>query len=252
MRPILFTIGSLPIYGYGFMLALAFLVGIYLASREAKRKGLDGGKIIDFCLYAILAGVLGSRLFYVALNFEFYRDDPLRILMIQEGGLAMQGGIIAGIVVGIWFALHHRLGVGKLADTLAPSLAIGTAIARWGCFLNGCCYGQPSSLPWAVNFFDVPRHPTQIYESLLDLVMFLIIWKLRKHPRFDGYLFLIYVILYAIIRFTVEFLRVSPFILPHITVFQLVSLLMFSGAIVVYVVANRKQRNLPNHDMEVK
>ncbi len=233
MKPVLFHIGSIPIFGYGVMLSIAFGVGVILALKEARRKGLKEEDVFDVSLYCLLAGIVGSRLFYILINLDYYMKFPGKILAFREGGLAFQGGLIATIIVVFFIVKRRGISLGKLADALTPSLALGMAIGRIGCFLNGCCYGVICHMPWGVNFFDVPRHPTQIYESFLDVVMFLILWKKRKKIIYNGYLFTLYLIIYAFIRFIVEFWRDSIRILGPLSVFQLVSIFLGISGIIL-------------------
>lgn len=244
MRPILFQIGSIPIYSYGFMLSVAILVGVVLAAREAKRRHWDVERLMDFYLFAIVVGLLTSRLLYVALDWQFYRAHPIHMLYLWEGGLSLHGAILGGALVAVWHSWRWRWSFWELADISAPSLALGTAIARVGCFMRGCCYGIPTDLPWGINTVLASglRHPTQIYESLLVLGMFFLLWALRRRVRVPGGLFLLYVIMYSSIRFVVEFWRASVHIAGWLTVAQLASILLVCFALLVYIWRARSYR----------
>ncbi|HEA46887.1 MAG TPA: prolipoprotein diacylglyceryl transferase [bacterium] len=218
MYPVLFKIGHIAIHSYGVLIATAFLVGLWIANNEAKRKGIDSKLVSDFAIYAIIFGMLGARLGYVFFfDFAYFISRPLQILAIWQGGLVLYGGIVGGLLAGIWFIKRRRLNFWKFADTFAPALILGQAIGRIGCFLSGDGYGLPTGLPWGVRFPEgslaslrfgqVAVHPTQIYESLLNLVIFAFLWRMRKRKTFDGFLFLLYLILYSTIRFFIEFLR---------------------------------------------
>lgn len=218
MYPILFKIGPIPIHSYGLTIAIAFVVGLWIAQKEAKRKGIDTKLISDFAIYAIIFGILGARLAYTLFfDFKYYLNHPLQILAVWQGGLVLYGGILGGLGAGIWFVKRHRLSFLKFADTLTPSLILGQAIGRIGCFLNGDAYGIPTKLPLGITFPEgslpdlrfgqVATHPTQIYELILNLVIFLILWKMREKKAFNGFLFLSYLILYSFIRFFMEFVR---------------------------------------------
>jgi phosphatidylglycerol:prolipoprotein diacylglycerol transferase len=200
------------------MIAAAFLLALWVAVKEAKRKGIDPNLVSDFGIYGLIFGILGARLAYILFfDFKYYLNHPLQILAIWQGGLVLYGGIMGGILAGIWFIKRHKLKFWKFADTLTPSLILGQAIGRIGCFLSGDSYGLPTNLPWGVRFpkgslsnlrfGQVAIHPTQIYELVLNLAIFLILWKIRKRKTFDGFLFLLYLILYSIIRFFIEFFR---------------------------------------------
>ncbi len=198
------------------MIAFAFIVGILIASKEAERKGIGKEMVFDFLPWAILGGILGARLYYVLFyDLKFYLQQPLRILFFWEGGLAFHGGFLLSLLIGIHFTRSRRISLWTFADTATPSIILGQAIGRLGCFLNGCCYGVETRLPWGVNFTHpdsiapsgIIRHPTQLYQLLLNLAVFSTIWKLRRRERYGGFLFLIYLILYSISRSLVESFR---------------------------------------------
>ncbi|MDP2857553.1 MAG: prolipoprotein diacylglyceryl transferase [Bacillota bacterium] len=209
MRPELVKIGPLTVYSYGFMLGLAFLAGSLLAAREADRKGLDRERFFDFLLLTLVVAVIVSRLFHVAFRLSEYMAAPATILNIRDGGLAIHGGLLGGVLTALWFARRQKTSFWRLADTLSPSLTIGISIARWGCLLAGCCYGVLCTLPWAVQTRFAPgwRHPTQIYESVLDLAIFGFLWWYRTRRKHDGQVFLAFLGLYSVVRFGVEFYR---------------------------------------------
>lgn len=218
MHPVLIEIGAFTIRWYGVMIATAVLVGLWLAGREGVRKGFERQKIHDFFLFLIIAGLIGARIYFVLFSgLSYFLAEPLRLLAFWEGGLAIHGAIIAGIVAAIWYTWRKRIPFWKWTDTFAPSLILGQAIGRIGCFLNGDAHGYPTTLPWGLvygpdspagqMFPGQPLHPTQLYELGFNLGIFLVLWKLRKKNFFDGFLFLLYVILYSSIRIFVEHFR---------------------------------------------
>lgn len=218
MDPVLIQIGPLAIRWYGLMIALGCFLGLWLAGKEAKRKGVGREKVQEFFLYAIIAAVLGARLYYLAFTgASQFRDNPLSIVAIWQGGLAIHGGILGGFLVALIYTRKENIPFWKFADTLAPSLILGQAIGRIGCFFNGDAHGYPTSLPWGLvyspespagqMFPGQPLHPTQLYEMIFNFVIFGILWKVRKKVRVDGHLFLLYVMLYSLIRIFVEHFR---------------------------------------------
>ncbi len=211
MFPELFHIGSFTVRSYGACIAVAFLVGVSLAVKEATRKGMRPTIALDFGLYALLAGIVGGRIYFVAVSgWSQFRDAPLEMLRIWSGGLGIFGGLTAGVLVGVWYSRRQGIGFWRFADVFSPSLMLGIAIGRVGCFLNGCCHGVPASNRLAVVFRSidsVARHPAQLYESALVLVAFVVLWGMRKRTSFDGFLFLLAFLLYSVIRFGVQFLR---------------------------------------------
>jgi len=170
---------------------------------------------IDFVLIILLSGVVGARLVYVLLHLSEYGTAPITLLYVWQGGLAFHGGVAGGVIGGYIFARVRKISFPLLADLSAPALALGTAFTRIGCFLNGCCYGTVCHLPWAVVFpptteagaGGMPRHPTQLYAAAANAVIFAILVKLAPRTRVRGNLFLLYLVLYSIYRFLVEFLR---------------------------------------------
>jgi phosphatidylglycerol:prolipoprotein diacylglycerol transferase len=218
MNPVLLAIGPLTIRWYGVMIATAFMLGIWLAGKEAERKGLDKKIIQDFSLYAVIGAIIGARVYYVAFgDWSLFLKNPLSLFAIWQGGLAIHGGILGGLLVGLFYTRKHKISFLKLADTFAPSLILGQAIGRIGCFFNGDAHGYPTDLPWGIvyapqtpagqMFPGQALHPTQLYELILNLIIFGILWKVRKKIKIEGYLFLLYVMLYSIIRIFVEHFR---------------------------------------------
>lgn len=233
--PVLIRIGPISIYSWGVMVALGFLVGILISGRETKRKGLPSQLIYDLALYLLVGGLVVGRLVFVLFNLSYYLENPLQILMFQNGGLAIHGSLLGGLLAGYWFAKKRKLSLGKLADIVAPGLILGQAIGRIGCFLNGDSYGKITTLPWAVKFQDLEglRHPAQLYEASLNLLVFGIIWSLRKKEKFDGYFLLLYLILYSAVRFVVEIFRESQILIKPFTVAQAASLVLITVSLLL-------------------
>lgn len=235
MYPELFRIGPVVVYSYGFALAAAFLAAFFLARAEARRKGMETEVVYDLVLAAAVGGILGSRLIYVLANWPEFALNPLHALAIWEGGLVFYGGLVGGALTCWLVILRKKLSFFKVADMVAPSLAMGAAVGRVGCFLNGCCYGVITNLPWAVYLNGEPRHPTQLYDMAYNLVIFGVLWNLRKRIAQEGLLFWLFLMMYSIGRFGVEFLRVNPRILAGLSGSQLTSFVLFvvSAGIVI-------------------
>jgi len=218
MNPILFQIGPFTLRWYGVMIATAIVVSVWLAGREGTRKGFDPKGIKDFALFVIIGGLVGARIYYVLFSHvRYFLAHPFSIFSFWQGGLAIHGAIIGGLFVTIYFTMIRKIPFWRWADTLAPSLILGQAIGRIGCFFNGDAHGYPTKLPWGLVYSkespagqmypDLPLHPTQLYELGFNLIIFLILWKLRKRNHFDGFLFLLYVLLYSVARIFVEHFR---------------------------------------------
>lgn len=215
MFPVLLKYGPIQVFTYGFFLALAFLTAIYLSAREAKRLGLPQGRFYDLCFYAVLGALVGSRLLYVFLELPTFIKHPLKIFALWEGGLIFHGGLVMAVAVAFYYMRRHSLPWRPCFDALAVGMPVGQVLGRVGCFMAGCCYGAPSHLPWAVTFTNPeslcplrePLHPSQLYEALLLLGVFGIIYRLRTRKRFQGQLVLTYFMLAGAVRFGVEFFR---------------------------------------------
>ena len=218
MHPVLFRIGGFTLYSYGLMLLLAFLIGIYMTERRAKRRGIDPKKISDLALWILIGAVIGSRLLYVALHWEEFSSDPIEIIAFWRGGLAglmLFGGFLGGFLSGLLYVKKQRLPLLKMMDLVAPALAFGLFLVRIGCFLNGCCFGKPSSFgiifpPHCAAGYTFPGerlHPTQLDTSLAGLIIFFTLLKIEKRKPKPGALFGTYLILHAGFRFGIDFIR---------------------------------------------
>jgi phosphatidylglycerol---prolipoprotein diacylglyceryl transferase len=215
VHPVAFQLGSLTIHWYGVMVALGFLIGLWNASRRALKAGFAHEKVLDLGPWLILGGILGGRLLYVISYWEKdFAGKPLwEIFAVHHGGLVFYGGLIGATLAGILYALARKVPVWRMADLLTPSLALGYAIGRVGCFLNGCCYGRPTDVPWAMRFptghetEGQPVHPTQVYESLFSLGLYLALAWFYRRRRFDGQVFAVYLISCAALRSFVEIFR---------------------------------------------
>ncbi|CEP67509.1 Prolipoprotein diacylglyceryl transferase [Moorella glycerini] len=209
MRRVLFYLGPLPVNTFGFMIALGILAAIFIILREARRKGLNEDKVLDFTLWALILGIFGARVGYVVVaGPAYFWQNPLQFFHLQDGGLSIHGAIIGGILAGLIFTRRYRLPFWRLADTVAPGLALGIAIGRVGCDV----FGRPmaNAWPWGVMVNGQLLHPAQVYEFILDYLLFFYLWRRRKNVAYDGQLFIRFIILYATIRGIVEFVRYNP------------------------------------------
>jgi phosphatidylglycerol---prolipoprotein diacylglyceryl transferase len=226
MHPILFHLGKLSIRSYGFMLALSFLLGIWLAGRRAKKAGVDPQKILDLSVIIILGAVVGSRLLYVVFHLDQY-SNPLDMFALWQGGATFYGGFILAAAASYWWVQKHKLPFLQVADIVAPSIAMGLMFTRIGCFLSGCCYGKPTTHSWGMIFppdspagaaaaaiaqqrgvEHVALHPTQLYSSFFEgLVILTLLLVLQPFLKKRGAMFGMLCVLYAIARFTIDFFR---------------------------------------------
>ncbi len=215
MHPILLQVGSLKLYTYGFFVALGFIIAIWFTRRNARFYGVPDQMVSDLFLTVLISAIAGARLLYVLINIDAYRDNLLDIFKIWNGGLVFFGGFIGGVLGAIIFLRIKKIEIWKTADVLSPGLALGHSVGRFGCLFAGCCYGKSCSLPIALTFtnpdslapLNIPLHPTQLYMIASNFVLFLILLAIQRRKRFNGMVFLSYIMLYSVFRSIIEFFR---------------------------------------------
>lgn len=216
MHPILLNIYGLKLYSYGFLIAIGFLLSLWFMTYEAKRLKENSDRFIDISFYLLITGIIGSRIVHVLVDDPaYYSQNPTDIIKIWQGGLTFYGGLIPAIPLGIYLIKKYNLPLWKSADIFGASLPIGMAFGRMGCFSAGCCYGKETDLPFGITFTNpeslaklgIPLHPTQIYEASGDILIFGILFFLRKKKKFNGQIFWTFTLLYSILRFFVELYR---------------------------------------------
>jgi phosphatidylglycerol:prolipoprotein diacylglycerol transferase len=246
MHRTLLEFGFLKIHSYGFFLALSFLLGILIARPRAERRGIPGERIDDVALIIIVTSILGARILYVLTHLDQFQGRMLDVFRTWEGGLVMYGGAVPAVIVGMWALRRWGIDSWKAADAIAPSMALGLALTRIGCFLSGCCYGAPTNLPWGCVFPSdsyagllnpgIPLHPSQLYGSASGFAMFGILLALDRRPRPRGFIFLMLMLMYSVLRFAVDYVRsyeASAFPIPSIalTLNQWISIGVFLFAL---------------------
>jgi len=228
MHPIICTLGPFSIYSYGLMLAIAFLVASSLVSLEAKRRGVNPDIIFNFSFIVFVSGVIGARIFYIAQNISYYRENPIDIIMLQQGGLSWFGGLGTGVLLGIIYLKKKRLSVYKIFDLIAPFVALAQALGRIGCLLNGCCFGKVSMYGIYFEKHNSILIPTQLYSSLILTFIFIILRLSQEKPHKAGEIFFLYLLLYSIKRFFIEVWRAdNSVVLFNLTLFQILSIAIF-------------------------
>ncbi len=259
MYPILFRIGNFPINTYGVFLALAFLGAIFVTVRLAERDGLPREKIYDLCLWLLLSSLIGSKILMFFTEPE-YREHPLQLFsldFLRSGGV-FYGGLLGAIITGYFLMRRWKLPWWKTADACAPGIALGNVLGRQGCFSAGCCWGKPTNLPWGVRFtelghevtgvpIDAKLHPTQLYESFAMLIVFFFLLWLHKRKKFSGQVILAYALIYATVRFLIEFVRDDPrgdilglTTLTGLSTSQMIGIVVGVGALVTLVIRWRR------------
>ena len=266
MKPILFRIplpylGSFPIRTYGLMVVIGFLAGWRLAVWRAKKERLPEEVFLDFGLWGLIGGVIGARLFHFVQNYEAYRTF-WDFFKIWQGGLVFYGGFFGAVVANIIFIKKKGLPLRKTLDVAAPSLALGLGFSRIGCFLNGCCFGKPTNLPWAVSFprgslafmnqvnqnllqplasRSLPIHPTQIYLSLNAFILFIILSYYFKYRKAPGEVSALFGVLYVPTRFVLEFFRGDQTLfIRGLNVPQITGIFIFIVSLFAFIYLRRK------------
>lgn len=242
-----FKIWNLNIYWYGIILALGMMIGLVYGYREIKKNGIKQDDLLNMFLIAVPVSIICARLYYVIFNFDIYRDNLLGIFDIRSGGIAVYGSLIGAVLVVIIYCRKKKINLGTVLDILAVGFLIGQAVGRWGNFLNGEAYGGPCSMPWAMTIASANGsvlaenvHPTFLYESLWNAmgVIFLVLYK--KHKKFSGEVFCLYILWYGIGRFWIEGMRTDSLYLGQIRISQLVALISAVAAAAVLIIGRKK------------
>jgi phosphatidylglycerol---prolipoprotein diacylglyceryl transferase len=220
MYPRLFELGAITVYTYGVLLAAAYLLGLRLATARAKARGLDGNRILDLGIYIIISALVGAKLLLLVVDFKTYAANPRELFSLIRVGGVFYGGLILAVAVALGYIRRVGLPLWTTCDVFAPGIALGHVVGRFGCLFAGCCYGKPTGKPWGITFTDpfaasnvgtplgVPLHPTQLYEAGAEfLILVLLLWIERKSRGFAGRTFWLYMLLYAVSRFIIEFYR---------------------------------------------
>ena len=268
MIPILFEIGHIKIYSYGLMLGIGFLLGSYILSREFKRKGIDPNLASNITIIALVFGIAGAKLLYLIENWSSFVKAPVD-MTFSAGGLTWYGGFILGMTAIYLYVRSKKIPVLKVVDALAVGLILAYGVARLGCHFSGDGdYGFPTDLPWGTNYEkgtyppsrafaifpevtskypggivpdNTPCHPTPVYEMLLGVFGFVLMWEyFRKQNYPDGMLFAIYLVMSSLFRFSIEFLRLNPRFFMGLSEAQLISVVLFVVGVVWILMLSRK------------
>jgi len=242
MHPIIFKLGPLTVYSYGLMLVLAFSIATLLVSRQGRREGLNLEFFLNLSFIILVSGILGARILYIILNIKFYLNNPVQIIMFNRGGLIWYGGFIAGSLSCIVYLKYKGLDVHKICDLVIPYVALGQAIGRIGCFLNGCCYGK-ENLRFGLYFpsHDATLIPTQLYSSLALLAIYIILRIIQAQAHRRGLIFYLYILLYSLWRFFIEFFRGdSRIFILNLSIFQIISIALFILSVAMLIKINKQ------------
>ncbi|MCX6085554.1 MAG: prolipoprotein diacylglyceryl transferase [Caldiserica bacterium] len=252
MHPIALVIGSLTIRWYGVMIAVAIAISITVVYIDSRRLGINTDDVLDLAIVAVIGGILGARIGWILTSPDvlWYLSHPLRILAIWEGGLSYFGGILGGVLAAYFMVRRRRMGFWRMADIVAPLLALSFGIGKIGCWLNGCC-GGTATTSWLGVIFTNPLSecdllnqriwPAQLFNSASGFLAFAVLfWVVRKRKRFDGQVFIWYLYLYGATSFIVEFFRYIPVHVAGLTPNQWTDVTIIAAGIVASLILRRR------------
>ena len=255
MYPILFEIGGFPVYTYGVLLAAAYLLGLQFAIVRGRKRGLDPNRTMDLGIWIIISALVGAKLLLLIVEFDTFKNNPAELKTLLRSGGVFYGGLIAAVVVALWYLKRHKMPMWTVTDAFAPGIALGHVIGRLGCLFAGCCYGrQAPDLPWAITFtseyahqnvgtpIGVPLHPTQIYEAGAELLIMIVLLATERRGRpFPGRTFWGYMFLYGVSRFIIEFYRGDARgLIGAFSTSQFVSLFIVPISIIMLILLSRR------------
>src|SRR6478672_10056190 len=259
MYPRLLELGPITVYTYGVLLAAAYLFGLQLARIRARERGLDANRVLDLGIYIIISALVGAKLLLLITDFKSFTADPRELLDLLRSGGVFYGGLIVAVIVALWYIRRIGLPLWTTCDVFAPGIALGHVVGRFGCFFAGCCYGKPTTVPWAITFtspyaaanvgtpLNIPLHPTQLYEAGAEaLILIALLATESRGRRFPGRTFWLYMLMYAVSRYLIEIFRGDP----RGTVFmfstsQFISVILIPLALAMLVYLGRRESPAP-------
>jgi len=264
MHPVLLKLGPLTLHAYGFFMAVGVGLALWFLYRQAKKEGLDAPRLLDAAFYIMLVSLIGAKIILLTGNVSYYLQNPKELLWVARSGGVFQGGLAFGILFALWYFRRKRIPTWKVADIVAPALALGHGFGRIGCFMAGCCFGKDCDLPWAATFhneyahfltglpLDKALHPVQLYESALNFLNALILYLVLRKKTFDGQVFPLYILTYSIIRYFTEFFRgdhpptaflfKGPSALLTVSYSQFFCILGLAVGLVLYTIFKKRKR----------
>ena len=251
--PVIFQLGHLEVRWYSLAIILAMVVAVLITIYRARRKGIAREEIFSLVLWVVLGGLLGARLFHVIDRWEYYAANPLQIIQLQQGGLAIWGALAGGGLALLVYARIKHLSLGRLVDAVTPGLLVAQIIGRFGCIVNGDAYGGVTGLPWGFTYinpgamipsslFGLPTHPYPVYEIIWNGLVLLTVLKLERHLNKNGLLFLSYLGLYSLGRFFLTFVRQENLTLGGLQQAQIIALLAMAASVLAMVYIFSRQR----------
>lgn len=245
INPVAFELFGIKVMWYGVLITIGMILGSYIAIKEAKRVGILEDTIIDFLIWVLPVSILGARVYYIAFSWDQYQGDFLKIINIRNGGLAIYGGIIAGVITAIIFTKKKNIYFWKFADLGAPSLALGQAIGRWGNYINGEAHGRITDVPWAILVDGQRVHPTFLYESICDFAIFLyLMYFKKKKTKNDGETFVLYLVFYGTARFFIEGMRTDSLYIGDFRISQLIAIGTLLFGLTMFSIFRKRAKGL--------
>ena len=254
-----FTVGRVAVYWYGLIIAAAILAGYeFLVKPRIDKLGIDENNFATYVLVLVFLGLLGARLGFILQNVAYYKDNPAEILALWHGGLSIHGGIVAGFLTTLWYARYLKLSMWRVLDIIAPAVALGLALGRFGNFFNQELIGKVATVPWKMYVAPDLRpaalssseffHPAFLYESLLDVVILIVLLRIAKNTKKEGLVFFAFVGFYSIVRFIVEFWRYNDhYVLWGLTLAQIVSIVLIVVSGCAFWMLRREQDEKPKN-----
>ena len=245
-----FTIFGTPVYFYGLLIGTGLLLAVIYGLYETKRVGIEHDDMFNMLLIALPVSIVCARLYYVAFEWDYYKNNLSEILNIRGGGIAIYGAVLGAAMVVFTYCIIKKLSIPKCLDVLSIGLLIGQAIGRWGNFVNGEAFGTPTNLPWAMTIMQEGSliaekvHPTFLYESLWNVVGIILLWFYRKHKKFEGELICGYMIWYGLGRMMIEGLRTDSLMLGNFRVSQILSVILVIAGIVIVILKRKSAKTL--------
>lgn len=243
MDRVAFSILGIDVMWYGILIAIGMILAIVISTRESKRVGLGENSVIDLSIFLLPISIVGARIYYVIFSWNLYSKNIWEIFNIRGGGLAIHGGILAGITVTYIYTKYKKMNFFKFADVVILGVPVGQAIGRWGNFINQEAHGGPTDLPWGIIIDGQKVHPTFLYESIWNIMVFVILFIGRKDKKYDGYLLSQYLILYSLGRFFIEGLRTDSLMVGPLKMAQVISLIGIASGIAIHFVLKKRGKN---------